>query len=166
VSAVLSDVLPILRPMQAADLEAVLVVEQAAYEFPWTKTIFRDSLRVGYYCSVIESTDGIIGHGIMSMGVGECHLLNICIHPDYQRMGLGSRLISYLLELAHWKNTKVAYLEVRESNRIACGLYQRLGFEVIGVRKHYYPARLGKRENALILALDFIKSGDDWRNRL
>src|SRR5437879_647811 len=91
------------RPMCEADLERVIEVEQASYEFPWTIGIFRDCLRIGYECHVCEGPPGqsdLIGHGIMSIAAGECHLLNICIHPDWQQRGLGRQLVEFLLNVA------------------------------------------------------------------
>lgn len=152
-SAVVSEHLPVLRPMRQDDIPAVLAVEDAAYDFPWSETILRDCLRVGYYCMVCEVDGEIRGHGIMSLGVGECHLLNICIHPDFQRRGLGTVMINALLDLARWKKTRVAFLEVRVSNQGACRLYRHLGFSEIGRRKAYYPSRDG-REDAIILMME------------
>ncbi|HLQ24541.1 MAG TPA: ribosomal protein S18-alanine N-acetyltransferase [Acidiferrobacterales bacterium] len=140
-----------LRRMQEQDLKTVMAVEHAAYEFPWTEGIFRDCLRVGYDCRVIEIPNNIIGHGVMSVAAGECHLLNICVHPLYQRRGLGRQLVEHLLELARRKKAHTALLEVRRSHKIAYQLYTHLGFNEIGARKNYYPARRG-REDALILA--------------
>lgn len=150
-SAVVSVAQPQLRPMSEVDLGAVIEVEQAAYEFPWTVSIFRDCLRVGYDCFVYEDARGPIGHGIMSVGAGECHLLNICIHPDYQRRGLGRVMISRLLALARRRRARLALLEVRVSNTAAYNLYTKIGFSEIGMRKGYYPARRG-REDAILLA--------------
>src|SRR3970040_45097 len=116
-SAVTIEPQPLLRPMTGHDLEAVLKVEKAAYEFPWTLPIFRDCLRVGCQCYVYESPqEGIIGHGIMSVAAGECHVLNICIHPDYQRLGLGEGMVLFLLDIARQNKARVALLEVRMSN--------------------------------------------------
>lgn len=153
VSAVVSLAQPRLRPMQETDLAAVLEVERSAYAFPWTRAIFRDCLRVGYSCFVYEGGHGLLGHGIMSVAAGECHLLNICIHPEYQRRGLGRALIEFLLKLARQRKARVALLEVRVSNRAAYTLYMKMGFDEIGIRKAYYPARYG-REDAIILARD------------
>lgn len=152
-SAVVSESLPIFRPMHGKDLGKVLDVEEFAYEFPWTESIFRDCMRVGYYCVVCEVDEEIVGHGIMSVGVGECHLLNICIHPDHQQNGLGTSMINYLLDVARWKKVKIAFLEVRVSNLGAHNLYFKLGFSEIGLRKNYYPGPQG-REDALILTLE------------
>src|SRR3990167_4197516 len=140
---------PLLRPMTGHDLAAVMEVENAAYEFPWTLPIFRDCLRVGCHCYVYESPQ----QGIMSGVVGECHILNICIHPDYQRLGLGEDMALFLLDFARQKKARVALLEVRLSNMAAYRLYTKLGFDEVGLRKSYYPARHG-REDAIILARD------------
>jgi ribosomal-protein-alanine N-acetyltransferase len=142
---------PRIRPMQWEDLPAVLRNEEQSYEFPWTMAIFRDCLRVGYVCCVLEGAGGVIGHGLMSVGAGECHLLNVCVHPDYQRRGLGTRLVEHLLDEARRRGVRMALLEVRVSNRGAYRIYQRLGFDEIGLRKGYYPARNG-REDAILLA--------------
>lgn len=152
-AAVVSLAEPRLRPMQEDDLAAVLEIERSAYAFPWTRAIFRDCLRVGYFCFVYEGPQGLLGHGIMSVAAGECHLLNICIHPEFQRRGLGRALIEFLLKLARQKKARVALLEVRISNRAAYHLYSHMGFDEIGLRKAYYPARYG-REDAIILARD------------
>lgn len=150
-SAVVSVTQPQLRPMYEADLAAVLEVEQSAYEFPWSLSILRDCLRVKYECFVYEDSRGLMGHGIISMTGGECHLLNVCIHPDYQRRGFGSIMVNRLLAIARRKNARLALLEVRVSNTAAFNLYVKLGFGEIGMRKGYYPARFG-REDAIILA--------------
>lgn len=152
-SAVVSVFAPRLRAMHADDLEAVMKIETSAYEFPWTMGIFKDCLRFGYTCQVFDTPQGIIGYGIMSLAVGECHLLNICVAPRFQGRGYGRRLINHLLELARERNAQTALLEVRVSNRTAYHLYTTLGFNEIGMRRGYYPARKG-REDAIVLARD------------
>lgn len=150
-SAVVRESLTRLRPMCEADLADIMRIETAAYEFPWTRGIFQDCLRFGYVCQVFESPREILGYGIMSLGVGECHLLNICIAPQHQRNGHATRMISQLLDIARARRAVMAMLEVRVSNRGAQHLYSKLGFNEIGMRRGYYPARKG-REDAIVLA--------------
>ena len=152
-NAVASDALPWLRDMQEADVPAVMAIERVAYDFPWTEGILRDCFRFGHTCKVYESRAGIIGYGIISLAAGECHLLNICITPPQQKRGHGARLVSELLHIARHADARSAFLEVRTSNIAAFRLYDRMGFNEIGVRKDYYPARAG-REDALVLALE------------
>jgi ribosomal-protein-alanine N-acetyltransferase len=140
-----------LRPMRDHDVESVLGCERAAYEFPWSADIFSDCLRVGYNCWVVELGRLVVAHGIMSIGAGECHVLNLCVHPHWQGMGLGRRLLRRLLALARDKGADTAFLEVRVSNQLARALYASEGFCEIGERRGYYPARNG-REDAVVLA--------------
>ncbi len=153
-SAVIKPVPPRIRPMEIMDIKQVIKVERAAYEFPWTPNIFRDCLRVGYYCCVLEDAGEVIGHAVMSYAIGECHILNVCMHPDYQNQGLGRRMIRQLLDVGYRNGARIAFLEVRLSNSAACRLYENLGFTEVGIRKGYYPAKHDGHEDAMILAYD------------
>jgi [ribosomal protein S18]-alanine N-acetyltransferase len=150
-SAVISLTDPVLRRMRKNDLPYVLENECSSYEFPWSLSIFRDCLRVGYDCYVYQLPERIIGHGIMSVAVGECHLLNVCVHPEYQGIGHGQYLINRMLNIASTRGADAALLEVRISNSVAQHVYHKLGFNQVGVRQAYYPARY-QREDAIILA--------------
>ncbi len=150
-SAVLNDALPHLRDMRVADVPEVLAIERVAYEFPWSEGILRDCFRFGYICKVYEWRGEIIGYGIISIGAAECHFLNVCIAPSHQNHGHGVRLVTHLLQAARKAHARTALLEVRVSNSAAFRLYHKMGFNEIGVRKGYYPARAG-REDALVLA--------------
>lgn len=151
-SAVLECPAPVLRPMEASDVRAVMAIERAAYRFPWSPGIFHDCLRVGYCCWVLEEREHLLGYAIMSVGAGESHILNLCVHEEHRRRGLGNRLLLHLLDLARAHNADVTLLEVRPSNVGALAMYHRAGFNEVGVRRAYYPMGNG-REDALILAL-------------
>jgi ribosomal-protein-alanine N-acetyltransferase len=140
------------RPMLEEDLPVVLGIEAAAYEFPWTMTIFEDCLKMGYSTWLLERDARIIAYAVMSVAVGECHLLNLCVHPDFQRMGHGKMMLDHMLDLAGRHHAGMAFLEVRPSNTVALQLYQARGFNEVGMRRNYYPAHFG-REDALIMAL-------------
>lgn len=140
-----------LRFMREDDLGAVLVNERASYSHPWSQGIFQDCLRTDYHCWVLERAKQVVGHGILQVAVGEAHILNLCIHPDHQGTGLGRALLRRLLSEATQRNADTAFLEVRESNRPAIRLYEALGFNEIGRRRHYYPAARG-REDAIMMA--------------
>ncbi|WP_295887335.1 ribosomal protein S18-alanine N-acetyltransferase [uncultured Thiohalocapsa sp.] len=153
--AVPTDMSVALRAMREDDLPAVLACERASYAAPWSEGIFRDCLRVRYCCLVVETRDIVVGHGIMSVAAGECHLLNLCIHPLFQRLGIGRRMLRRLLALARRQQADSAFLEVRTSNAGAIALYRSEGFDAIGVRKGYYPstdAEPSRREDALMMA--------------
>lgn len=152
-SAVRSESLIDLRPMQFSDLTAVIDIEKMAYPFPWTFNIFCDCLQVGYRAWVLEQDGQIIGYGLMTVAVGEAHILNICIHPQRQRCGFGRYILEHLLAVAKQQAVDMVFLEVRCSNQIAFRLYTRSGFNQVGTRRNYYPSVNGQREDALILAM-------------
>ncbi len=148
-----------IRPMREEDLELVLDNENSAYDFPWSKTIFSDCLHVGYCCWVIEREGIIVGHGVMTVAAGESHILNLSVHPEFQGIGLGRMLLTHLLELALDRDVNMTFLEVRPTNFSAIKLYLDIGFDEIGSRRNYYPAKMG-REDALIFAKTTLREED------
>ena len=136
--------------MHELDIPVVAAIENAAYQFPWSEGIFRDCLRVGYVCRVVEMGGELVGYGIMSVGAGEAHILNVCIRDDYRSRGLARKVLSYLLERARAAGMREAFLEVRPSNLAATRLYHSVGFEQVGIRRGYYQATVG-REDAAVL---------------
>lgn len=139
--------------MAQSDLPQVAALERGSYAFPWNDQIFADCLRVGYHCVVVETASGIAGYGVLSMGAGEAHVLNLCIAEALRRHGTGRALLLAMLHQARDRGLRDAFLEVRRSNRAAIALYHGLGFECVGTRRGYYQAE-GGREDALVYRLE------------
>lgn len=139
--------------MEGTDLIGVAAVEQACYDYPWSRRIFEDCLRVGYCCLVAERDDVICGHGIMLVSAGEAHILNLCVDPAHRRQGVARTLLAELLGMAVRLGAAEVYLEVRPSNEGAIRLYRDNGFRLLGRRPEYYPAAFG-REDALVMGRD------------
>ena len=143
-----------LRTMTNADLAAVMAIETANYEFPWSEDIFRDCFKAGYRCWVCEAQDKILGYSLLSLAVDEAHILNISVAPDEQGQGIGRKMMENAIDYARGR-AETVFLEVRPSNIAAIALYEDLGFNEIGIRKGYYPAKNG-REDAIMLALQLF----------
>lgn len=146
------------RPMMELDLPEIAAIEQKSYAFPWSENIFRDCLRVGYTCRAMDLAGQIVGYAVMSLGAGEAHILNVCVREEFRGVGLGKRLLEHLMERATAAGVNEAFLEVRPSNLSAIRLYERLGFEQIGIRRGYYQAPDG-REDAIVLKLELRTAG-------
>jgi len=147
------------RAMTPFDVPGVGAVERASYPFPWSEGIFRDCLRVGYLCRVAETAGEIVAYGIVAMGAGEAHVLNICVAGHVRGRGIGRRMLMLLIERSVQAGMQDVFLEVRPSNPHAIALYQSLGFVEVGRRRGYYQAEVG-REDALVLKLSLpVKSG-------
>lgn len=140
-----------LRPMDESWLPQVTDIEVRAYAFPWTDGIFRDCLKVGYSTWIVTSPDDeVLAYAVMSMAVGEAHVLNLCVEPAYHQQGIGRFLLAHLQQVARAAGMDLMLLEVRKSNSAAIALYLGAGFHKLGVRKGYYPAPDGS-EDALLL---------------
>jgi [ribosomal protein S18]-alanine N-acetyltransferase len=141
-----------MRAMREGDIPEIVAIERSSYQFPWSEGIFRDCLRVGYTCRVASVGKQIAGYGVMSVGAGEAHILNLCIGEAFRCRGLGGRLLTLLVERAATAGMREAFLEVRPSNTTAIRLYLANGFEQVGMRRGYYQA-VGGREDAAVLRL-------------
>ena len=153
-------------PMQAADLDEVLKIESVSHIHPWTKGNFSDSLAAGHWAYCIRpQVDQMVkgsyldpavlwAYCILFPAVDELHLLNITVSPHLRKLGLGQRMMAAIEGVAAQQKMPRIILEVRPTNSAAVSLYQRLGYEQIGVRKNYYPANpeTGSREDALVMA--------------
>lgn len=145
-----------LYPMHVSHLPQVLEIENRAYPFPWSEGIFKDCLKVGYSSWVVGNPQNeILSYALMSMAVGEAHILNLCVAPEYQGQGLARFMMDHLLQLVRAAHMTQVLLEVRKSNKAAIQLYESYRFERLGLRKGYYPAPAG-REDALVLGLQIV----------
>ena len=149
-----------LSPMTEGDLDEVAAVEKLAYDFPWTRGNFQDSLRNGYFGVCLRHVTGtLLGYCVLMPVVDEMHLLNLCVAPQAQGDGAGLTLLREAVRIARHEKLDSMLLEVRPSNPRAIRLYERLGFEAIGRRKNYYPARHRSREDAIVMRLTFVQGG-------
>ena len=139
------------REMLVSDLFAVSVIEESSYGFPWSQRVLADCLRSNYICRVIEYDNTLLGYAIMSCGAGEAHILNICVDPAFRSKGIGTMLVSYLLQNAELAGAESIFLEVRPSNLSALKLYESFGFKQVATRVNYYPTMTG-REDALVFS--------------
>ena len=141
-----------LRPMQYADLDAVMAIEPAIYSHPWTRGNFADSLNAGHSAWVLSLHGEIVGYALMMLVLDEAHLLNISVAKPFQKQGWGRVLLEHMIAKAkHYKAANM-FLEVRASNISAIALYENMGFNEMSVRRGYYPAHNG-REDAILMGL-------------
>ena len=143
-----------LRGMTPADLTRVLAVEVGAYSFPWSRGNFIDSLAAGYLAEVLFGHDGgLLGYFVAMPGVDEMHLLNITVAPDHQGRGHGRAMLDALEARCRARHLPMLWLEVRAGNHRARAIYRRRGFAEVGLRRGYYPAPQGLREDAIVMSM-------------
>jgi len=143
-----------LSRMQIDDLAEVMAIENDVYPYPWTRGNFLDSLQSDYEIWTVRDPGGsLAGYLLLMISVDEAHLLNIAVRRDLHGTGVGRLLLDLAVKLARDKSMHSILLEVRPSNDRAVEVYKRYGFAGIGVRRDYYPAGQGAREDAIVMRL-------------
>jgi ribosomal-protein-alanine N-acetyltransferase len=142
------------RALVASDLDAVMDIEVQAYPHPWSRGNFADSLAAGHRMrGLFDEAGALVAYGVSMAGVEEWHLLNLTVAPAAQARGHARRLLAGLLVHAREGGARRLWLEVRVGNARARRLYEGCGFAVIGLRRGYYPAGHGAREDAVVMSL-------------
>lgn len=124
--------------MEESDLE---YFENNLLEFDdfWTfrllKEEFENELTT---CVVAKIEDEIIGFASLWEPPFEIHLNNIFVRKDVRGRNIGSIILEKLIEIAKMKEKEELTLEVNVNNSVAIKLYEKYGFEKVGVRKKYY----------------------------
>lgn len=134
-----------------AQIDDVLVIEEAAFTSPWTRAMYLAELENHgvSFCFLARDDDGrAVGFCSVWRVADELHINNLAVLPEVRRGGIGSTLLEHVLRHGADSGAQRATLEVRQSNDAARILYERFGFTVAGVRRAYYSKPV---EDALVL---------------
>lgn len=136
------------RDLTVADLPRILELEAVLFgREAWTAGMYREELASPFRAYRGLDDDGtLVAYGGILLAE-QAQVLTIGVAPSHQRRGLGGVLLRDLLALVSDHATEV-FLEVRASDEVARRLYERHGFELVGVRRNYYP-RI--HEDALVM---------------
>lgn len=95
----------------------------------------------------------VVGYAGFWLMVDEAHISTIATHPHWRRRGIGALMLIAMIEAAAAIGARWMTLEVRVSNAGAQALYRKFGFDVTGMRRHYYT---DNNEDALIMTTPLI----------
>ncbi|HHW30747.1 MAG TPA: ribosomal protein S18-alanine N-acetyltransferase [Clostridiaceae bacterium] len=131
-------------------IDGIMIVENLSFRIPWSRNSITDEITKNSFAKYICARIGnqIVGYAGMWIICGEGHITNIAVHPEFRRNGIGSRLLSKLVEIARENDVYAMTLEVRKSNLGAQELYKKHGFKPSGIRKAYYS---DNGEDAIIM---------------
>ena len=129
----------VITDMDAMGARKAAELEKRCFSSPWEFEEYEKSRQREDFSCLCAYTDGEFSGFLMAFHVlDECHLLDIATEEKFRRRGIGAALIRELMKRAGEKDGSVIYLEVREKNQAARGLYEKLGFAPVGKRKDYY----------------------------
>jgi len=127
-----------IQPLTVKHLAQVAEIEKTCFNDPWPLSVFRDSILIPPAAWVAIRETQVVGYLITQTILDEIHLYNIAVREDYQRQGIASRLMIFLLQKAQTEDIHRILLEVRSSNLAAIQFYQKSGFRELYLRKGYY----------------------------
>lgn len=135
--------------MTEAHVASIAEIEKLCFNDPWSEKSIASELgnRLSLWLVVLDGERVVAYVGSQSV-LGETDMMNIAVHPDYRRQGIAEALVTSLVAALKEKGNHSLMLEVRASNAPAKALYEKLGFQQVGVRKNYYR---NPREDACIL---------------
>jgi ribosomal-protein-alanine N-acetyltransferase len=142
----------IVVPALFEDLPELLAIESAFFVQPWSEADFLSELMKfppSLYVIRRDFKHPVLGYICFWPVADEFQLLNLAVHPDCRRQGLGRRLLTFLLTQAREKRILKIFLEVRPSNLAAITLYCALGFKTLYRRPGYYAP---SGEDAMVMA--------------
>lgn len=141
--------------MDQSHIEAIAELEKMCFHDPWSVNSIASELNNPLSTWLVAVEDGVVCGYVGSQSVLDgADMMNVAVHPDYRKQGIGGNLIDKLIGLLKSQNVISLSLEVRVSNENAIGLYNKMGFEIVGKRPGYYR---NPREDAYIMRKEFAK---------
>ena len=139
----------IFTKMNKAHVPQIAELEKLCFSDPWSEPSIASELnnKLSLWMVAIDD-EKVIGYVGSQTVLGETDMMNIAVHPDYRKQGIGTALIVGLIGALELRDSHSLMLEVRASNTPAISVYEKLGFIEVGRRKNYYR---NPKEDALIM---------------
>ena len=141
------------------DLDAMVDIENVSFPSPWPKRIFEREIQAkNSYKRVVRFQGSVVAYIVTWTIYDEVHILNVAVHPDFRKIGLGEMLMRDCLSFSSEHGLKLAILEVRVSNNSAIKLYEKIGFKTLRIRKKYYS---DTGEDAYVMMFELEPTKDE-----
>ena len=141
-----------MKEMGIEDLDEVMDIEETSFPTPWSLGIFMREFELEFsHRYVFDYEASVAGYIVFWLIEGEVHVMSIAVRRDMRRLGVGTEILRRSLDEAQRLGGRYVFLEVREHNDAAIGLYRKMGFRVVYKRKGYST---DTKEDALIMVRD------------
>ena len=145
-------------PMDRSHVDQVAALERACFSMPWSETQLSDVLYSDDAVFIVaEDEEGnVIGYAGLTTVLDEGYINNIAVEEAARKHGVASALLDVFVRFAAI-NLSFLTLEVRKSNAPAIALYEKFGFQQVGLRKGFYSH---PREDAIIMTREFPQNAE------
>ena len=133
-------------------IKAIAHIEKECFTDPWSEVSVAESMSAGTKFYVAEADGNTVGYMGISEIAGEGYVTNVAVLKEHRSKAFGKKLISFVFAAAKKDACEFVSLEVRESNLAAISLYEKTGFERVGLRRGFYD---NPKENAIIMTITF-----------
>ena len=140
--------------MNSDHVPQVAYLETVCFHDPWSEKSIASELEnaLSLWLVAVEGAE-VIGYVGSQTVFGWTDMMNVAVHPDHRRKGVGEKLVQALEDALKAQESTCLTLEVRASNEPAKSLYEKLGFTEVGRRKNYYR---NPKEDALIMRKEWV----------
>ena len=142
------------RPARMSDLDAIMAIEQASFDPPWSRTSWAEEIVPADHRLTLVAGDDEVAAAATFHGFDVADLDRIMVTPAARGRGLAVELLARGLDWATSRGCHTMMLEVRRDNSPAIGLYRRFGFETISQRPNYYGGGI----DALVMSVDLPRA--------
>ncbi|MCH5333234.1 MAG: ribosomal protein S18-alanine N-acetyltransferase [Agathobacter sp.] len=147
-----------IREMKLSDVPQAVQIEQSSFSLPWSEKSFSDAVADANAVFLVadehvvnsggDEADIVVGYIGMYLSPPEGEISNVAVAEAFRGGGIGGALMAAMQEQAVKLGIEQIFLEVRCSNTPAIRLYEKAGFEEIGVRRNFYDL---PREDAKLM---------------
>ncbi|MBQ9743889.1 MAG: ribosomal protein S18-alanine N-acetyltransferase [Clostridia bacterium] len=141
----------LVRTALEGDISRIAELESRCFSVPFTeKSLTELFSNTSWHFFVAELDNSVVGYISLYTILDEKEIVNVCVLPEYRKLGIGAALVKKAISLNE-DSCRIVMLEVRESNKGAISLYEKFGFKSVGVSKNHYSQ---PRENAILMNLE------------
>lgn len=143
----------VLKEIDDSHIESVCEIEKKVFHTPYSVKTVTDDMHNPMCRTIVATVDGgeVAAYCMTSSVLDEASIDRIAVAPAYRRMGAAKLLIDEMINHCRTSGISFVNLEVRQSNSAARSLYEKSGFEQVGVRKRYYA---DNAEDAVLYTLN------------
>lgn len=128
-----------IRWMIRADLQSVMTIERASFDYPWREEDFVDCLHQRNNIGMVAEHDkAVVGYVLYELHKDRLHVLNLAVDPIFRRRGVARAIVAKLAGKLSRNRRRRIVLEVSERNVVAQLALKQLGFRAVSVLRDFY----------------------------